>query len=142
MTEIEILHLASDQYNSNGLFTIAVIIGIFISFRAARFASQNSVLAKVMVSLFAVTIAWFSIVIGSLRDLIDRSTAVRLADAQASGVELTAQSVAAISDAGVAAGDVLTQNYFADVGTLAFTVIFLLIALGSAWLPNTNFSEK
>lgn len=141
MNELEILLLASDQYNSNGLFTIAVIIGMFISFRAARFAAQNSILIKIFVSLFSLVIAWFSIVIGSLRDTIELATAIRLADAQAGGAELTAQALAQISDAGAAAGDVAVQNYFSDVGTLAFTVIFVVIALAVVWMPNTNTSE-
>ena len=45
---------------------------------------------------------------------------------------------------GVKAGDVLPaqQNLFGDIGTTVFTLIFLLIALGTIWLPNTDFSEK
>ena len=97
-----------------------------------------------MASLFAVMIGFFNLTVGSLRFQIDQQTAIMLADAKAAGATLTAQASAFVERAGASAGDVLPaqQNLFADPGTDVFTLIFLIIALGACWIPNTNFSEK
>jgi len=96
------------------------------------------------VSLFSLVIGFFSLSVGSLRPQLEQLTALRLADAQAAGTTLTANAQAYVAQYGVSAGDVLPaqQNLFGDIGTTAFTLIFLLIALGTIWLPNTDFSEK
>ena len=144
MEELEIFNAQTQGYVANGLFQIAVIIGVFIAFRAARFARQNTIIAKGLVSLFSLVIGFFSLSVGSLRPQLEQLTALRLADAQAAGTTLTANAQAYIAQYGVSAGDVLPaqQNLFGDIGTTAFTLIFLLIALGTIWLPNTDFSEK
>jgi len=144
MEELEIFNAQTQGYVANGLFQIAVIIGVFIAFRAARFARQNTIIAKGLVSLFSLIIGFFSLSVGSLRPQLEQLTALRLADAQAAGATLTANTQAYIAQFGVSAGDVLPaqQNLFGDIGTTVFTLIFLLIALGTIWLPNTDFSEK
>jgi len=144
MEELEIFNAQTQGYIANGLFQIAVIIGVFIVFRAARFARQNNIIAKGLVSLFSLIIGFFSLSVGSLRPQLEQLTALRLADAQAAGATLTANTQAYIAEFAVSAGDVLPaqQNVFGDIGTTAFTLIFLLIALGTIWLPNTDFSEK
>ena len=144
MEELDIFNAQTQGYIANGLFQIAVIIGVFIVFRAARFARQNNIIAKGLVSLFSLIIGFFSLSVGSLRPQLEQLTALRLADAQAAGATLTANTQAYIAEFGVSAGDVLPaqQNVFGDIGTTAFTLIFLLIALGTIWLPNTDFSEK
>ena len=144
MEELEIFNAQTQGYIANGLFQIAVIIGVFIAFRAARFARQNTIIAKGLVSLFSLIIGFFSLSVGSLRPQLEQLTALRLADAQAAGTTLTANAQAYVAQYGVSAGDVLPaqQNLFGDIGTTAFTLIFLLIALGTIWLPNTDFSEK
>ena len=144
MEELEIFNAQTQGYVANGLFQIAVIIGVFIAFRAARFARQNTIIAKGLVSLFSLIIGFFSLSVGSLRPQLEQLTALRLADAQAAGTTLTANAQAYVAQYGVSAGDVLPaqQNLFGDIGTTAFTLIFLLIALGTIWLPNTDFSEK
>ena len=144
MDELEIFNAQTQGYIANGLFQIAVIIGVFIVFRAARFARQNNIIAKGLVSLFSLIIGFFSLSVGSLRPQLEQLTALRLADAQAAGTTLTANAQAYVAQYGVSAGDVLPaqQNLFGDIGTTAFTLIFLLIALGTIWLPNTDFSEK
>ena len=144
MEELEIFNAQTRGYIANGLFQIAVIIGVFIVFRAARFARQNNIIAKGLVSLFSLIIGFFSLSVGSLRPQLEQLTALRLADAQAAGATLTANTQAYIAQFGVSAGDVLPaqQNLFGDIGTTVFTLIFLLIALGTIWLPNTDFSEK
>jgi len=144
MEELEIFNAQTQGYIANGLFQIAVIIGVFIVFRAARFARQNNIIAKGLVSLFSLIIGFFSLSVGSLRPQLEQLTALRLADAQAAGTTLTANAQAYVAQYGVSAGDVLPaqQNLFGDIGTTAFTLIFLLIALGTIWLPNTDFSEK
>ena len=144
MEELEIFNSQTQGYIANGLFQIAVIIGVFIVFRAARFARQNNIIAKGLVSLFSLIIGFFSLSVGSLRPQLEQLTALRLADAQAAGATLTANTQAYIAQFGVSAGDVLPtqQNLFGDIGTTVFTLIFLLIALGTIWLPNTDFSEK
>ena len=144
MEELEIFNAQTQGYVANGLFQIAVIIGVFIAFRAARFARQNTIIAKGLVSLFSLVIGFFSLSVGSLRPQLEQLTALRLADAQAAGTTLTANAQAYVAQYGVSAGDVLPaqQNLFGDIGTTAFTLIFLLIALGTIWLPNTDFSEK
>ena len=144
MEELEIFNAQTQGYIANGLFQIAVIIGVFIVFRAARFARQNNIIAKGLVSLFSLIIGFFSLSVGSLRPQLEQLTALRLADAQAAGATLTANTQAYIAEFGVSAGDVLPaqQSVFGDIGTTAFTLIFLLIALGTIWLPNTDFSEK
>ena len=144
MEELEIFNAQTQGYIANGLFQIAVIIGVFIVFRAARFARQNNIIAKGLVSLFSLVIGFFSLSVGSLRPQLEQLTALRLADAQAAGATLTANTQAYIEQFGVKAGDVLPaqQNLFGDIGTTVFTLIFLLIALGTIWLPNTDFSEK
>ena len=144
MEELEIFNAQTQGYIANGLFQIAVIIGVFIVFRAARFARQNNIIAKGLVSLFSLIIGFFSLSVGSLRPQLEQLTALRLADAQAAGATLTANTQAYIAEFGVSAGDGLPaqQNVFGDIGTTAFTLIFLLIALGTIWLPNTDFSEK
>jgi hypothetical protein len=45
---------------------------------------------------------------------------------------------------GASAGDVLPAqaNLFGDIGTVVFTAVFLVIALGTIWLPGSDFSEK
>ena len=144
MDELEIFNAQTQGYIANGLFQIAVIIGVFIAFRAARFARQNNIIAKGLVSLFSLIIGFFSLSVGSLRPQLEQLTALRLADAQAAGTTLTANAQAYVAQYGVSAGDVLPaqQNLFGDIGTTVFTLIFLLIALGTIWLPNTDFSEK
>ena len=144
MDELEIFNAQTQGYIANGLFQIAVIIGVFIVFRAARFARQNNIIAKGLVSLFSLIIGFFSLSVGSLRPQLEQLTALRLADAQAAGTTLTANAQAVVAQYGVSAGDVLPaqQNLFGDIGTTVFTLIFLLIALGTIWLPNTDFSEK
>jgi len=144
MEELEIFNAQTQGYIANGLFQIAVIIGVFIVFRAARFARQNNIIAKGLVSLFSLIIGFFSLSVGSLRPQLEQLTALRLADAQAAGTTLTANAQAYVAQYGVSAGDVLPaqQNLFGDIGTTVFTLIFLLIALGTIWLPNTDFSEK
>ena len=144
MEELEIFNAQTQGYVANGLFQIAVIIGVFIAFRAARFARQNTIIAKGLVSLFSLVIGFFSLSVGSLRPQLEQLTALRLADAQAAGTTLTANAQAYVAQYGVSAGDVLPaqQNLFGDIGTTAFTLIFLLIALGTICLPNTDFSEK
>ncbi len=144
MDELEIFNAQTQGYIANGLFQIAVIIGVFIVFRAARFARQNNIIAKGLVSLFSLIIGFFSLSVGSLRPQLEQLTALRLADAQAAGTTLTANAQAYVAQYGVSAGDVLPaqQNLFGDIGTTVFTLIFLLIALGTIWLPNTDFSEK
>ncbi|MEC7300728.1 MAG: hypothetical protein VXW43_18885 [Pseudomonadota bacterium] len=144
MDELEIFNAQTQGYIANGLFQIAVIIGVFIVFRAARFARQNNIIAKGLVSLFSLIIGFFSLSVGSLRPQLEQLTALRLADAQAAGTTLTANAQAFVAQYGVSAGDVLPaqQNLFGDIGTTVFTLIFLLIALGTIWLPNTDFSEK
>ena len=144
MEELEIFNAQTQGYVANGLFQIAVIIGVFIAFRAARFARQNTIIAKGLVSLFSLVICFFSLSVGSLRPQLEQLTALRLADAQAAGTTLTANAQAVVAQYGVSAGDVLPaqQNLFGDIGTTVFTLIFLLIALGTIWLPNTDFSEK
>ena len=144
MEELEIFNAQTQGYIANGLFQIAVIIGVFIAFRAARFARQNNIIAKGLVSLFSLIIGFFSLSVGSLRPQLEQLTALRLADAQAAGTTLTANAQAYVAQYGVSAGDVLPaqQNLFGDIGTTVFTLIFLLIALGTIWLPNTDFSEK
>ena len=144
MEELESFNAQTQGYIANGLFQIAVIIGVFIVFRAARFARQNNIIAKGLVSLFSLIIGFFSLSVGSLRPQLEQLTALRLADAQAAGATLTANTQAYIAQFGVSAGDVLPaqQNLFGDIGTTVFTLIFLLIALGTIWLPNTDFSEK
>ena len=144
MEELEIFNAQTQGYVANGLFQIAVIIGVFIAFRAARFARQNTIIAKGLVSLFSLVIGFFSLSVGSLRPQLEQLTALRLADAQAAGTTLTANAQAYVAQYGVSAGDVLPaqQNLFGDIGTTVFTLIFLLIALGTIWLPNTDFSEK
>jgi len=144
MEELEIFNAQTQGYIANGLFQIAVIIGVFIVFRAARFARQNNIIAKGLVSLFSLIIGFFSLSVGSLRPQLEQLTALRLADAQAAGATLTANTQAYIAQFGVSAGDVLPaqQNLVGDIGTTVFTLIFLLIALGTIWLPNTDFSEK
>ncbi len=144
MDELEIFNAQTQGYIANGLFQIAVIIGVGIAFRAARFARQNNIIAKGLVSLFSLIIGFFSLSVGSLRPQLEQLTALRLADAQAAGTTLTANAQAVIAQYGVSAGDVLPaqQNLFGDIGTTVFTLIFLLIALGTIWLPNTDFSEK
>lgn len=144
MEELEIFNAQTQGYVANGLFQIAVVIGVFIAFRAARFARQNSIIAKVLVSLFSLIIGFFSLSVGSLRPALEELTALRLADAQAAGATLTNNAKAYIDQMGVSAGDVLPaqQNLFGDIGTTAFTLIFLLIALGTIWIPNSNFSEE
>ena len=144
MEELEIFNAQTQGYIANGLFQIAVIIGVFIVFRAARFARQNNIIAKGLVSLFSLIIGFFSLSVGSLRPQLEQLTALRLADAQAAGTTLTANAQAYVAQFGVSAGDVLPaqQNLFGDIGTTVFTLIFLLIALGTIWLPNTDFSEK
>ena len=144
MDELEIFNAQTQGYIANGLFQIAVIIGVFIVFRAARFARQNNIIAKGLVSLFSLIIGFFSLSVGSLRPQLEQLTALRLADAQAAGTTLTANAQAVVAQYGVSAGDVLPaqQNLFGDIGATVFTLIFLLIALGTIWLPNTDFSEK
>ena len=144
MDELEIFNAQTQGYIANGLFQIAVIIGVFIVFRAARFARQNNIIAKGLVSLFSLIIGFFSLSVGSLRPQLEQLTALRLAHAQAAGTTLTANAQDYVAQYGVSAGDVLPaqQNLFGDLGTTAFTLIFLLIALGTIWLPNTDFSEK
>lgn len=144
MEELEIFNAQTQGYIANGLFQIAVIIGVFIAFRAARFARQNNIIAKGLVSLFSLIIGFFSLSVGSLRPQLEQLTALRLADAQAAGTTLTANAQAVVAQYGVSAGDVLPaqQNLFGDIGATVFTLIFLLIALGTIWLPNTDFSEK
>lgn len=144
MDELEIFNAQTQGYIANGLFQIAVIIGVFIAFRAARFARQNNIIAKGLVSLFSLIIGFFSLSVGSLRPQLEQLTALRLADAQAAGTTLTANAQAVVAQYGVSAGDVLPaqQNLFGDIGATVFTLIFLLIALGTIWLPNTDFSEK
>ena len=144
MEELQIFNAQTQGYVANGLFQIAVIIGVFIAFRAARFARQNNIIAKGLVSLFSIIIGFFSLSVGSLRPQLEQLTAIRLADAQAAGATLSANAQAFISNLGASAGDVLPaqQNLFGDIGTVAFTVSFLLIALATIWLPNTDFSEK
>ena len=126
------------------MFQIAVVIGVFIVFRAARFARQNNIAAKVLVSLFGLVISFFSLNIGSLRPQIEQLTALRLADAQAAGATLSNNAVAYIEQIGMSAGEVLPAqaNLFGDIGTVVFTAVFLLIALGTIWVPGSDFSEK
>ena len=54
MEELEIFNAQTQGYIANGLFQIAVIIGVFIVFRAAL-ARQNNIIAKGLVSLFSLT---------------------------------------------------------------------------------------
>lgn len=144
MEELQIFNAQTQGYVANGLFQIAVVIGVFIVFRAARFARQNSIIAKILVSLFSLIIGFFSLSVGSLRPQLEQLTAIRLADAEAAGVALSNNAKAFVEQMGVAAGEVLPaqQNLFGDIGTVAFTLIFLLIALGTIWIPNSDFSEK
>ena len=92
MEELEIFNAQTQGYIANGLFQIAVIIGVFIVFRAARFARQNNIIAKGLVSLFSLIIGFFSLSVGSLRPQLEQLTALRLADAQAAGATLTANT--------------------------------------------------
>ena len=92
MEELEIFNAQTQGYIANGLFQIAVIIGVFIVFRAARFARQNNIIAKGLVSLFSLIIGFFSLSVGSLRPQLEQLTALRLADAQAAGTTLTANA--------------------------------------------------
>ena len=61
MEELQIFNAQTQSYVANGLFQIAVVIGVFIVFRAARFARQNNIAAKVLVSLFGLVISFFSL---------------------------------------------------------------------------------
>ncbi|MDA8553392.1 hypothetical protein N9L14_03230 [Alphaproteobacteria bacterium] len=144
MEELQIFNAQTQSYVANGLFQIAVVIGVFIVFRAARFARQNNIAAKVLVSLFGLVISFFSLNIGSLRPQIEQITALRLADAQAAGATLSNNAVAYIEQIGMSAGEVLPAqaNLFGDIGTVVFTAVFLLIALGTIWVPGSDFSEK
>ena len=73
MEELQIFNAQTQSYVANGLFQIAVVIGVFIVFRAARFARQNNIAAKVLVSLFGLVISFFSLNIGSLRPQIEKN---------------------------------------------------------------------
>ena len=103
MEELEIFNAQTQGYVANGLFQIAVIIGVFIAFRAARFARQNTIIAKGLVSLFSLIIGFFSLSVGSLRPQLEQLTALRLADAQAAGTTLTANAQAYVAQYGVSA---------------------------------------
>ena len=144
MEELQIFNAQTQSYVANGLFQIAVVIGVFIVFRAARFARQNNIVAKALVSLFGLIIGFFSLNIGSLRQQFDQLTALRLADAQAAGASLSNNAIAYMEQMGASAGDVLPAqaNLFGDIGTVVFTAVFLVIALGTIWLPGSDFSEK
>jgi len=95
-----------------------------------------------MGTLFGLMITFFSLQIGAFRTLIDQSTAILLAEAEAAGASLTAQAKSAIALQSAEPGMVATLNLFSDIPTIAISAIVLIMVLGTIWGPKINFSES
>ena len=142
MEELQIWDLNAQLYINNGLYQVAVIIGFFIAFRVARFSQGAPIFAKVLGTLFGLMITFFSLQIGAFRTLIDQSTAILLAEAEAAGASLTAQAKSAIALQSAEPGMVATLNLFSDIPTIAISAIVLIMVLGTIWGPKINFNES
>ena len=141
MSEVQIYELLNSSFTANGLFQIAVLIAVFIAFRAARFSQGGSVFPKIMSTAFGLTTVFFGMTVGANRYLSQEVAAIRLADAKAAGAQLSAASEAWIAQFSATAGSVATQNYFADPGTVAFSAIVAIIVLGITWGPKIDFGS-
>lgn len=141
MSEVQVYELLNSSFTANGLFQIAVLIAVFIAFRVARFSQGSSIFPKVMSTAFGLMTVFFGMTVGANRYLSQEVAAIRLADAKAAGVQLSAASEAWIAQFNATAGSVATQNYLADPGTVAFSAIVAIIVLGITWGPKINFGS-
>lgn len=141
MSEYEIYDLLNSGLSANGLFQIAVLIATFIAFRVARFSQTSSLLAKIMSTAFGLMTVFFGLTVGAVRYASQETAAIRLADLKAAGKPISPGSEAWIAQYGAEAGTYASQNYFADMGTVAISLVIAIIVLGTTWGPKIDFGN-
>ena len=145
MSEFEILEHNSLNYINNGMYMVALAILIFIALRAARVTNESggNIAAKILTSIFGVFVAFFSLQLAGWRVLFDTNTAARLAELQESGVELSIQGKAWLTNSGVTSGDYLMEPpMFADIPSVLLTLVILLMILGTTWGPRIKIGAE
>ena len=95
-----------------------------------------------MGTLFGLMITFFSLQIGAFRTVIDKNTAILLAEAEAAGAGLSAQAKSFIAQQSAEPGMTTTLNLLSDIPTIAISAIVLIMVLGTIWGPKINFSES
>ena len=144
MTEFEILANQSNSYMNNAVYQVAVIIGVFISFRAARIANQSGAhpVMKALISVFGFAVVWLNLQLAAWRIVFDQAAAIRLSELQESGTKLTGPSVQQIEFLGLTSADVTSYNLFADVPSVIFSLVIFAIILIGAWGPKLSLTSN
>ena len=139
MSEFEILEINNLNYINNAMFMVALAILIFIALRAARVTNESggNIAAKILISIFGLFVAFFSLQLAGWRVLFDTNTAARLAEVQESGTSLSIQGTAWLQNSGITSGDYLMEPpMFADIPSVLLTLVVLLMILGTTWGPR------
>ena len=135
MTEIEILNNSQLGFIHNAMYTVAVVILIFIAFRTARIANEKNanVAGKSLVTLFGILVTFFNLQVSAHLTLGQRGLAYSLLELKATGVKLTAASEDAIARYPVNLTDGYPELAPELPGIIMASVIFLII-LGTTWI--------
>ena len=99
MTEIEILNNSQLGFIQNAIYTVAVVIMTFISFRLGRIVNEKNgnIIAKSLVTLYGIMMTFFSIQVGAYLSYYQKALSYNLAELKATGVKLSAGSEDTIS---------------------------------------------
>lgn len=139
MNEYEILNLSGQYFINNAMYTLAVVIMTFVSFRIARVARDKnaSVFGKVLVTIFGACNVFFGLQVSSYLVLQQKSQSFQLSELLASGVEISTSSKAIIKTMGHTVADGVPSLAPGVTGVILWVTVALLI-IGITWLDLTK----
>jgi len=139
MTEVEILNNSQLGFIQNAIYTVAVVIMTFISFRLARIANEKNanVLAKTLVTLFGIMTSFFSIQVGAYLSLQQKGLSYNLAELKATGVKLSAGSEDTISRYVINLKDGFPK-LSPELPIIILNIVIFLIIIGTTWTKMTS----
>ncbi len=137
MTEIEILNNSQLGFIQNAIYTVAVVIMTFISFRLARVVNEKNgnILAKSLVTLYGIMVTFFSIQVGAYLSFFQKGLSYNLAELKATGVKLSAGSEDTISRYAINLKDGFPK-LTPELPNIILCTVVLLIIIGTTWIKT------
>jgi hypothetical protein len=141
MTELEILMLQSSSNQATGTYQIAMAFSIWVAFRVARTVGENhnsNLAAKLAGSIFGLATLFFFNMTYAFWSFNMAATGHRLANLQASGVEISALSQQYVANSGAA--DAMPQFSLvpSDPIAILLQLSILVLILVPIWGPKAD----
>jgi len=139
MTEIEILNNSQLGFIQNAIYTVAVVMMTFISFRLGRIVNEKNgnVFAKSLVTLYGIMVIFFSIQVGAYLSFYQKALSYNLAELKAAGVKLSAGSEDTINRYTINLANGFPK-LAPELPTIILCTIVFLIIIGTTWIKPTS----